>query len=105
MPVAILGALISAAAAAASGIAGAAGAKNASDAQAGMSAAQRATQEKIAKMQLAQQAQQFGQTQQMAGRQAVGSAYQNQADTMVNRGAERQQSRAGLISALQGLMA
>ncbi len=55
-------------------------------------------------MQLAQQASQFAQTQGAAAQQALGSAYQNQGDTLVNRGAERQQSRAGLLKALSGLM-
>lgn len=104
MPIAIIGALISAAAMAAQGAAGAAGQKAASDANAAQSAAQRATQEKIAKMQLAQNADQFGKTQFAAANQTLGSAYQNQADTMVDRGSERQKSRAGLLNALQGLM-
>lgn len=104
MPVAVIGALISAAVAAASGIAGAASQKSATDAAGAQSAAQRKMQEKMLKMQLGQQAQQFESNRGMQAQQAVGAAYQNQADTMVNRGAERQQSRAGLVKALSGLM-
>lgn len=100
----IIAALISAAAAAAGGIAGAAGQGEAAKNAANMSAEQRRQQEKIVKMQLAQQQAQFDQTQAMQGQQAVGSAIQNQANTALDRAAERQKSRTGLLQALSRLM-
>ncbi len=100
----IAAAIISAAAAAASGIAGAAGQGAAADAQAKESAASRKLQEKLLKMQLAQQGQQFNQNYAMQAQQALGSTYQDQANVGLDRAAERQKSRANLLSALGRMM-
>jgi hypothetical protein len=101
---AIVAALISAAAAAAGGIAGAAGQGEAAKAQGQQSAAERRLHEKIVKMQLAQQQQQFDQAHRMQAAQALGSTHQDQASIGLDRAAERQKSRAGLINAFSQMM-
>ncbi len=100
----IVAALISAAAAAAGGIASAAGQGAAADAQTKLSEQQRAAQERIAKMQLAESQRQFNANQNMQAQQAVGAAYQNQANVGLDRGAERNKSRQNLMNSLSRLM-
>jgi hypothetical protein len=101
---AIAPAIISAAAAAASGIAGAAAQGEAAENQATQSAADRRLQEKLLKMRLGQEQQQFDQSARMQAMQALGQTYSDRANIGLDRAAERQKSRAGLLSALGQLM-
>lgn len=96
----IAAALISAAAAAASGIAGAAGSAASADAASKDSEKSRRLQEKLAKMQLAEQQRQARLSQLGALQQTLGSSYQDAGQTQINRAAERQASRKGLIDSL-----
>jgi hypothetical protein len=104
MPPLIAAALISAAAAAATGIAGAAAQGDAAKRAGEQSDAQRRLQERLLKHQLAQQQGQFDQTALMNAQQAVGSSIQNQANTTLDRAADRQQARSGLSKALGALL-
>lgn len=104
IPPIVIAALIGAAASAATGIAGAAGQGEAAKRAGEQSDAQRRLQEKLAKMQLAQNQQQFEQNALMQAQQAIGGSIQNEANTVLDRAAERQRQRGSLSKALGALL-
>jgi hypothetical protein len=100
----VIAALIGAAASAATAAGSAAANGAATDAANAQNDKARRQQERMQKAQLAEQARQFEINRQAQAQQALGATYDAAAKSTLDRAAERQKSRAGLLNAFSQLM-